>query len=226
MKNLLIFVGPSGVFHPEHEILTKIQIDNSLELGWKVEDMVLVTNFPYEYRGVKSYVIRGDFDALDGNRSSKILAINQLFKDGVIGDDIYWFHDHDAFQLEPMRDPNLGDCVAGFTSEGWSSRWNAGSFFFTKEAEDIFLKIYETMIERKTNEQDALTYLWGQGLAGYKLLNNTYNMGMYHIPEVYGKVDKPLIVAHFHPHKPKHLKLFRELLPKRLLSIFNQHGIK
>jgi hypothetical protein len=226
MKNLLIFIGPSGVFHPEHEDLTKMQIDNSLELGWKVEDILLVTNFPYEYRGVKSYVIRGDFDALDGNRSSKILAINQLFADGVIGDDLYWFHDHDAFQLEPMRDPNLGDCVAGFTDNGWLRDWNAGSFFFTKGAKDMFLKIYVRMIKAKTNEQDALTYLWKAGLTGYKMINITYNVGIYHLWQVLKMIEKPLLVAHFHPHKPKHLELFRDFLPPRLLVIFKQHGIE
>ena len=136
MKNLLIFIGPEPKFSREHEVLTRIQIDNSLELGWNPEDIILVTDFPYEYRGIKSYVVKGDFKALDGNRSSKILVINQLFKDGMIND-LFWFHDHDAFQLGPMRDPDLGDCVAGFTDQGWSGVWNAGSFFFTPDAKKM-----------------------------------------------------------------------------------------
>ena len=49
MKQLLIYIGPTDKFDDEHEVLTKIQIDNSLDLGWKKEDILLVTNFPYEY---------------------------------------------------------------------------------------------------------------------------------------------------------------------------------
>jgi len=225
MTIILIYIGIREEFTEEHKELTQMQIDNSLGLGWRSEDILLVTDFPYKYRGVESYVVDGEFQALDGNRSSKILVINQLFKDGMI-DGLCWFHDHDAFQLRPMRDPELGNCVAGFTNEGWSNRWNAGSFFFTEGAKHLFQKIYDTMIERNTNEQDALTYLWDSGMSSYKLLNNAYNMGIYHIPEVYNKIEKPLLVAHFHPHKPKHLALFKPHLPERLERILNGYNIK
>jgi len=218
MKNLLIYVGPRPWFSLEHESLTRIQIDNSLDLGWKIEDIMLVTDFPYEYRGVKSYVVKGNFNAIDGNRSSKILVINQLFNDGVIND-LFWFHDHDAFQLGPMRDPELGDCVAGFTDQGWSHVWNAGSFFFTPGAKKIFRWIEKSMLRRGTNEQDALTYLWEKGITGYKKLNQTYNVGIYHLWQVLKTIEKPLIVAHFHPRKPTHLELFKYLIPERLKKI-------
>ncbi len=32
----------------------KAQIDNSLELNWKLEDIILATNIEFEYRGFKS----------------------------------------------------------------------------------------------------------------------------------------------------------------------------
>jgi hypothetical protein len=124
-----------------------------------------------------------------------------------------------------MGDPDLGDAAAGFTNEGWSGRWNAGSFFFTDKARSMFEAIYDGMLEMKSNEQDSLTHLWANGLTGYKMLNNTYNMGIYHIPQVYEKVEKPLIVAHFHPHKPRHLELFRNLIPERMTQVFKNYGI-
>ncbi len=224
MKNLLIYIGPEPKFSPEHEALTKIQIDNSLELGWKPEDILLVTDFDWEYRGVKSYVLKGDYSALDGNRSSKILVINQLFKDGMIKDgETYWFHDHDAFQLEPM---DLGVNVAAFTDHGWKETWNAGSFFFDSWARILFQQIFDSMVERNTNEQDAWTYLWDTGAVEKKLLNITYNLGIYHLKSNIDKADKPLMVAHFHPHKPRHLNLFRNLIPERLVKIFNNYGIR
>ena len=60
MKNLLIYITPNG-FDTESEKLAKLQIDNSLELGWKKEDMLFVTSFPYEYRGIKSIVVDGGY---------------------------------------------------------------------------------------------------------------------------------------------------------------------
>jgi len=221
MKNLLIFIG---TFDKEHEELTKIQIDNSLELGWKPEDIILATNFDWEYRGVKALKLVGDFDALDGNRSSKIPVINRLFDMGKIRDgDTVWFHDHDAFQLEPFGELRLYPIVAAFTLDQKSHGWNAGSFFFERGAADMFQKIYDTMIERNTNEQDALTYLWKkEAVFNYTIMNDTFNLGIYHKGNDY---DKPLMVAHFHPHKKRHLDLFRELLPDRLLAIFNKYGL-
>jgi len=223
MKNLLIYISPTNGFDREHEDLTKIQIDNSLELGWRVEDIVLVTNFEWEYSGVKAYVLKGDYSALDGNRSSKIAVINRLFDMGKVRDgDTFWFHDHDAFQLAPFMELRLYPIVAAFTLDQKSHGWNAGSFFFERGAVDMFQKIYDTMIERNTNEQDALTYLWKkEAVFNYTIMNDTFNLGIYNK----GEYDKPLMVVHFHPHKKHHLELFRSLLPKRLLTIFGNYGI-
>jgi hypothetical protein len=230
MKNLYIHISTNNGFGKEHEELTKMQIDNSIELGWKIEDILLVTNFEYEYRGIKTFVIKGEYDTIDGNRSSKIPAINRLFKEGMIGEDTYWFHDHDAFQLVPMREPDLTGVDMGCTDQGYEPIWNAGSFFFKKEAEDIFSWIEGTMAYLSMNEQNALTYLWNGDVnfinKRWKKLNNTYNLGIYHLDSCLEKIEKPLIVAHFHPHKPRHLDLFRGLVPKRLMSIFNNYGIR
>lgn len=229
MKNLLIYISPEKGFDKEHEELTKIQIDNSLELGWKKEDIMLVTNFAWNYNGIKAHVIRGKLNAIDGNRSSKILAINRLFDQGKIRDgDVVWFHDHDAFQLLPFEEPKLGENVMAITSEGYRGRWNAGSFFFNRGAADLFMKVYDSMIENNTNEQDALTSLIGSGLTGCVRLNNRYNLGIYKIDFVLRKIEQPLLVAHFHPHKRKHRRIFNErnLLPERLLKIFAKYGLK
>lgn len=221
MKNLLIYIGPEPKFSPEHEVLTKIQIDNSLELGWKPEDILLVTNFDWEYREIKSYKVEGDFRALDGNRSSKIPVILKLFELGLIND-LTWFHDHDAFQLEPFL-IQVED--AAFTDHGWSKTWNAGSFFFNEKARGLFQEIYNKMLERNTNEQSALTYLWENGLER-KVLNITYNLNIYQLNQNIEKADKPLLVAHFHPRKPRHMILFRPFLTRRFLSILDKYELK
>lgn len=228
MKNLLIYINPvEKKFDPEHEALTKIQIDNSLELGWHPQDILLVTNFDYTYAGIKSLVV-GNYQEFDQNRSTKIAAINELFAKGLIEDAIYWFHDHDAFQLVPFALELKTE--AGFTTHGaYSKTWNAGSFFFTKKAQNIFLLIKHYMDQRKTNEQNALTYLWENNIddinSRYTLLDQSFNIGIYKIPENIKLSVLPLKVAHFHPHKKHHLDLFRTILPERLLEIFKDHGI-
>jgi hypothetical protein len=228
MKNLLIHINPVGKkFTPEYDSLTKIQIDNSLSIGWDPKDILLVTNFDYEYERVKSFVVK-DYEALDENRSTKIPAIIQLFTEGYIEDDLYWFHDHDAFQLVPFEVKLEKD--AGFTTYRQPSTWNAGSFFFKREAFDIFIWIYAYMNLRNTNEQDALTFLWQNNINGinnrYQLMDISYNLGIYHIKRNLNKAEKPIKVAHFHPHKKRHLDTFRNVLPGRLLTIFKNHGIK
>src|SRR3989344_1324290 len=222
MKNLLIYINPNKKFSEEYDELTKIQIDNSLELDWKPKDIVLVTNFDYQYRGIKSIVI-GDYSYFDDNRSTKIPAILELFKKNLIEEGtVYWFHDHDAFQLIPFE-VDL-DTDARFTVFQNPQIWNAGSFFFKKSAEGIFADIWHYMIERETNEQDALTYMWQNNVNEiknrYRLINIAYNMGIYNIQHNLDKADFPIIVAHFHPHRKRHMDLYtsRNLLPERLLK--------
>jgi len=228
MKTLLIYYNPEKKFESEYEDLTKIQIDNSLSLGWEPKDIVLVTNFEYEYRNIKALVIgKGDYEVFDQNKSSKIPIINRMFADGLIEDELYWFHDVDAFQLVPFEMKLEKD--AGFTNHGWSKKWNAGSFFFKKEARDIFERIWEVMGELNSNEQGALTYMWQNNTDGinsrYQLINITFNIGIYYIPGNLRRADLPVKVAHFHPHKKRHFDLFKEILPERLVKIFANHGI-
>lgn len=229
MKNLLIYYNPQKKFEPEYEALTKIQIDNSLKLGWNYKDIILVTNFEYNYRGIKAIVIgEGDYEVFDQNKSSKIPIINRLFADGLIEDELYWFHDVDAFQLIPFE-VNL-DKDAGFTDHGaYSKTWNAGSFFFKKSARDIFETIWEYMKKRGKNEQDALTFMWGKNIDGinnrFEFMGPAYNIGIYRIDENIKIAGTPKVV-HFHPHKKRHLNLFRAMLPERLMDIFNKYDIR
>jgi len=40
MKNLMIYVNPHHEFDEERKVLAKIQIENSLRLGWKSGDIL------------------------------------------------------------------------------------------------------------------------------------------------------------------------------------------
>lgn len=248
MKNLLIYINPDG-FDPETEKLARIQIDNSLELGWKPEDIILVTNFPYEYNGIRAIVIGDDTFCPFYKEASKAFAIIRMFESGLIGDDIYWFHDFDAYQLEPITEEELGleDFEAGFCDHGRRPDWNTGSFFFKNSTEDLFramaarVKPGLNKDRRHQHEQQALQDMTNEDAnninARIKRMNITYNFGMRRIELLYQLATKPIKVLHFHPYHPRNKgldtlgialrgknRLGFPLMNKRLIKIFNRYG--
>lgn len=227
MKNLLIYLNPKkcfaeGEWGPESELLAKIQIDNSLALGWKPEDIFLVTNFDYEYRGIKSMVVDDNLFCNLKPTATKILVILHLFDKGIIGNDLWWFHDFDAFQLEKIEESelHLGDSPFALTDYGKTTinksrdvRWSTGTIFFTKDAEHLFRLIKEKMDQYKVNEEVALLALTRRNRdninALIKKLNITYNMATRKrdVSKTYDMADKPLKVIHFHPFDKREVEL-------------------
>ena len=164
MKNLLIYVNPSHYFGFEEKITAKIQIDNSLDLGWKREDIVLVTNFPYEYKGVKAQIV-GDENYCDFQPTmTKINTIVDLFKGGLFEDgELYWYHDFDVYQNEVITqseiETELVEAEIGLTDKGRMPRWNAGTLFFKKNSADIFTWTKYLAYKYKTWDEPALMAL-------------------------------------------------------------------
>ncbi len=224
MKNLLVYVNPTKRFSKESEILTKVQIDNSLELGWVHEDILLVTNFDYKYNNVKSFVISDDNYCQHRPTCTKINAIVTLFKQGVVKNDTYWFHDFDAFQLTSDIDPNLGRASIGLTAYDQrplapqytgAHRWNTGVIYFNKESKDIFEPIRHLMYERKISDEHALVKIevsenekGPSSLDKIKILNVSYNFIItpgLDLEECYEAADKPLKIIHFKPFDGRRL---------------------
>lgn len=227
MKNLLIYVNPSKAFIDYHwgnenEILVKIQIDNSLALGWKKEDIMLVTNFDYEYRGVKSIVLSSELFCNVSYTATKILVILYLLANGLIGDDLYWYHDFDAFQMEKFTEEELklGNAVFALTDYGKTvinefrdRRWSTGSIFFRKGSENIFRLIKLYVYRYRANEEVILLHLTNQNKDNInhliKKLNITYNLATRKrdVSACYEMADKPLKVIHFHPSDKREVEL-------------------
>src|SRR6266404_488147 len=83
MKNLLIYTGANKKFGEEDSVLAKIQIDNSFDLGWKKEDIMLVTDFAFAYNGIQSMVIPdGMYYDFDKN-ANKIPVVVYLIKNNL-----------------------------------------------------------------------------------------------------------------------------------------------
>lgn len=252
MKNLLIYINPDKCFDKETEILAKIQIDNSLELGWKKEDILLITNFKYSYNGINIIVVNDNLFCSFYKYVSKINVIVYLFKMGLIKDDLYWFHDFDAFQNNIIEESELElEYVdVGFTDYGRKEIWNGGSFFFKKTSGDIFNWIKDEIYKRKEkrssyhnhSEEVALMYLTQNNInninSRIKRLNITYNFGVRKIKLCYEKAIKPLKILHFHPDRIYWGKtaldiimngkndLGFSIMNQQLIKIFNKYGYK
>src|SRR3989344_3738987 len=168
MKNLMLFVHPSGDFLPEHKTSIKIEIDNNLSLGWKAEDIILATNFPYEYRGVKSLLVNSDnYDANISPCAPIINVIVELFDRKLIEkNELYWYHDTDLYQMYEVTESelNLGECDMGIVEWPNGAKISASSFFFKDSAKDLFGLIREVMYKYKVDEEVAMSALYTNNL--------------------------------------------------------------
>jgi hypothetical protein len=238
MKNLLTYISPDKTFNDEHKMLVKIQIDNSLELGWKPEDIMLVTNFDYEYNGVKSIVIGDENYCTYHWPATKIYTIVQLFKSGLINKGMCWYHDFDCFQLVPFieSDPGLESSEMGLTNYSRMPRLCSASMFFTETAGDIFEKLKGEIDKSKQDEETEIMKMINCSpdlQKRVKRLNITYAFHKFNLLSCDKIVDKPIRAVHFHLTPDKYdfyvrgeNKLKKPLIPDRLIKIFNQHGFK
>ena len=231
MKNLLVYVNPAKKFTGDAGDLIKVQIDNSLRLGWKEKDILLVTNFDFEHNGVKAILIEDSVFCPFRPLSTKTIAVAYLLEKEMIEKDIvYWVHDLDAYQLAEI-DVDLETKDAGFTDYGWARKWSLGSYFFKETAKDLFQWLRDGIYTRKAEDERVLVWLTKHNFNKindrYKKLNITYNLGMRWIEENYRRADKPLKVVHFHPYmRGNKMKIFMPLLTKELAEIFKSYGIK
>lgn len=249
MKNLLIYTGPSKKFTHEDEMLARIQIDNSLDLGWKKDEILLVTNFPYSYNGVGSHQIGDiyyDFDLA----ASKLPVMIHLIKNSIIDNQsLYWCHDFDAFELNKINEVELGlkHHNLGLVPYYYKPEWSFSSVFLKNMASPIFELIDSTTKKYprpSRNNEKALAWLIKHDMVkkeSFVTLNVTYNIAKRCLKTVYEVAEKPIKVLHFRPSDPKDkmmpdtaLNMFMygknrlkiPLMNARLIKVFNYHGIK
>jgi len=162
MKNLLIYVAPEKQFNEEVQRTVKVQIDNSLSLGWRKEDIIVATNFDYEYNGVKSTIVSDESFCSFLPPNTKQSVIIELFEKGFIDDEVYWYHDFDCFQCEPYSLDDLflnNKADIAMADYGQYPRWNAGSIFFKKSTMDIFMEVKSLTYKFELSDELALGFL-------------------------------------------------------------------
>tara|TARA_R110002020_G_scaffold426658_2_gene636045 strand:- start:885 stop:1733 length:849 start_codon:yes stop_codon:yes gene_type:complete len=180
----------------------KAQIDNSIELNWKVEDIILATNFEFEYRGVKSILLEKTCSY--SQFFNKEYAILELLEKGIVKDTNLWYHDLDAFQLEefefPKFDGDWGTCVYP-NYDGHSCQ--CGVFYIKPTAIDIFKDMVDRMERDEfgtTNDEIVVrNFIKLNPTYAHRVsvLDTSFNMGNTEYVDRYRLATKPLKVVHF-----------------------------
>ncbi len=199
MKNFMVANLRDGDKRYKMDNLTnllKAQIENSLDLGWKIEDIIVLSNFDFEYLGVK--MIKADLNSFCWT-GSKVFGVKWLFNNTDI-DDIVWAHDLDAWQNVEFDAPDFKDI--GLTTYS-RPKFNGGSIFWKRKSLDIINKIVNVLTEDNAKrEEPTLNRILK--LNEYKdrvtVLNMTYNVGCSGFVPRYINSFKPIRVCHFHPY--------------------------
>lgn len=219
MKNLLIYINCRKGFDDEHGRYAEIQIDNSLNY-WRPDDILMVTNFPYEYNGIKAAEVPDNLFCEFDPKASKVNAIIYLMEKKILTDQA-WFHDFEAFQAYPI-DIKL-DQDLGLTDYGWRPKFNTGSFFFKPSALDIFHWLRDGVYEYQGNEEPVLWILYKKNFNNIRSrlqrLNITYNVGKRNVEYNLSIAEKPIRVFHFHPYREGLFEKFKPLLPSNLKEL-------
>lgn len=178
------------------EIEIKAQIDNSIAVGWSLEDIMLVTNFGYEYKGVKATIIQMNDFCMTG---SKTFAILELFKRKLV-DGPVWLHDLDVWQNEWFDLPEFTD--VGICTYS-TPKFNGGSAFYRPSAQDMIQEVVDTIVNKGEKvEEPTINRVYKQDK--YKgrvtVCDQTYNLGCSGFVVRYERAMKPIRCCHFHPN--------------------------
>jgi len=175
------------------DTLLKAQIENSLQVGWKPEGMIVVTNFDYEFMGVKAHNTILNDTCLTG---SKMFGLQWAMNEGLIEGSV-WTHDLDAWQSVPFNEPKFKD--VGITTYS-NSKLNGGSVFWKVSAKDIVDHIVRIIVSGEDREEPTLNKLLK---SDYKnrttVVDTSFNVGCSgFIPRLHRAI-KPIRVCHLNP---------------------------
>ncbi len=188
------------------ETYIKAQVENSLEVGWTAKNILLLTNFDFEFMGVKAQ--RVSFND-SGLLCSMTFAVHDLFKNDFVNEEL-WVHDLDAWQNSWFDCPHFKDVGICEYSKYNRPRFNSGSVFYKPEAKDIVAVISFLLSNKKATKEEAI---FERVLSAriYKhrvtVLNSTYNVGCSGFPGRYMRSDQPIRVCHFHPDRRANVEI-------------------
>lgn len=176
--------------------MLRAQIDNSLDLGWNQEDIVVMSNFEFKYKDVETTISPLNESCITGSKMFGLRSfLGMIDYKGSI-----WSHDLDVWENTKIYEPEFKDIGIAQYSNG---KYNGGSLFWKiPEANDIIAKICSDIeIGKLEREEPTLNIVLKS--KEYKdrvtIVNNTYNVGCSGYVVRCSKSLKPLRVCHFHP---------------------------
>ena len=205
----------------------RAQIDWSLELGWSKDDIIIGTNFDFEYRGIESYDLYNICN-FSGFHNFWYGAF-ELLSAGVIEDD-FWLHDHDSWPNNFFSFPQFDGLIAGCEYIG-TEQWNCGSIFIKKTAEQFLGNIVATMEDNKdadisSDEQIIANLRINKEIKHFfSSINTTYNCGLTHFDLRYENAKKPLNVCSFKPSEKKAWDKFEKVVNPNIIKHFKKHEL-
>ncbi len=179
----------------EMDTLLKAQIENSVDAGWKPEDILLVSNIDYEFMGVKSIKTTLNEFCLTG---SKMFSLEFALNENLAGGDMIWSRDLDTWVNHYFEEPEIKDVGISTYS---TTKLNGGSVFWNPEASDIVEHVIFEIKKGEEKEEPTLNKLLKSKRYADRVtvLNTTYNVGSSgFFPRAY-MADKPIKVCHFNP---------------------------
>lgn len=215
----------------------RAQIDNSIERGGKREDIIIGTNFDFEYNGVKNKLLT---DVCEENPfCNKFYGMLELMQKEELESD-FWFHDQDAWQLHDDLDfPKFNGEVAGCTYV-FTQEWNTCSLFVKKSAINVltyivdFMKMNLDYLKQVQSDENIISMLRGNNteVSPYlSTINTQYNVGRTKMEHRYKLADKPVFVGGFVPQIPDSVRVFNgennemkvNLIDEKLDQVFKKH---
>jgi hypothetical protein len=179
----------------KHEL--NAQMENSLEMGWSPEKILVVTNFMFVQKNsaIRRLLLPDlNKDCLTG---SKMFAMRELFRLDMINEEV-WIHDLDAWQNIPFDFPEFKDVgIAEYSRP----KYNGGSVFYKPAARDIVERVcQEIERDKEKREEPVLNRILRREYADrVTTLNSTWNVGCSGFVKRYQNAEKPIKVVHFHP---------------------------
>jgi hypothetical protein len=162
MQNVFVWIKPPDKggykwrYTQDHERIhnyLKLQIHNSLDMGWDKEDIVPITNFPFEHMGVKSHELSMNICSWS-SFANRMIAVNEMIKKGVINDN-FWVHDLDAYQLVPFDFPEECRGVS-FTRHALRRiKPQGASVFYRKDCYDLVDAMEKTIKIFKVSKEES-----------------------------------------------------------------------
>jgi len=198
MKNIIVCNLKNENYLDHYRKYIHGQIDNSLRLGWKEEDIIFATNFPYSYRGINSIVF--DLDCDFCMTGSKVFAMVKLFEAGLITENA-WLHDLDLWQTCNFDFP---EDIAEVGMTRYIGRWQGGSVFLRPNSKDVFSRITERIRQEKSRkEEPVIKLVFNESKFKDRVtrLDNSYNIGATGFEKRYVNSQRPTKAIHMHPHR-------------------------